>query len=117
MIYTYVETPIGSILVAGDENAIVEIYFAGAKPKPDWTHHPAALREATTQLRAYFAGERQTFDLPLAPRGTEFQQSVWSALQRIPYGETTTYSTIAERIGRPAAVRAVGAANGANPIP
>ena len=68
-------------------------------------------------MRAYFAGERQTFDLPLAPRGTEFQQSVWSALQQIPYGETTTYSTIAERIGRPAAVRAVGAANGANPIP
>jgi methylated-DNA-[protein]-cysteine S-methyltransferase len=117
LIYTYVDTPIGAILIAGDETAIVEIHFAGAKPKPDWTRHPAALREAATQLRAYFAGERQTFDLPLAPRGTEFQQSVWSALQKIPYGETTTYSTIAERIGRPAAVRAVGAANGANPIP
>ena len=76
-----------------------------------------AFVQAAKQLRAYFAGERQTFDLPLAPHGTEFQQSVWSELQRIPYGETTTYSKIAERIGRPAAVRAVGAANGANPIP
>jgi methylated-DNA-[protein]-cysteine S-methyltransferase len=117
LIYTYVDTPIGSILIVGDETAIVEIHFAGAEPESDWTRHPAALREAANQLRAYFAGERQTFDLPLAPRGTEFQQSVWSALQKIPYGETTTYSTIAERIGRPAAVRAVGAANGANPIP
>jgi methylated-DNA-[protein]-cysteine S-methyltransferase len=92
LIYTYVDTPIGAILIAGDETAIVEIHFAGAEPQPDWTRHPAALREAANQLRAYFAGERQTFDLPLAPRGTEFQQSVWAALQKIPYGETTTYS-------------------------
>ncbi|MEA2236394.1 MAG: methylated-DNA-[protein]-cysteine S-methyltransferase [Thermoanaerobaculia bacterium] len=115
--YTYADTPIGAILIAGDGNAIVETYFAGAKPKPDWIRDDEALREAADQLHAYFAGERCTFDLPLAPRGTDFQQSVWSALQQIPYGETTTYSTIAERIGRPAAVRAVGAANGANPIP
>jgi methylated-DNA-[protein]-cysteine S-methyltransferase len=115
--YTYVDTPIGAILIAGDENAIVKIHFAGAEPQPDWTHHPAALRDAASQLRAYFTGERQTFDLPLAPRGTEFQQSVWTALQQIPYGETTTYSAIAYKIGKPAAVRAVGAANGANPIP
>ncbi len=117
MIYTYVDTPIGSILVAGDGAAIVETCFAGAKPKPDWTRDDDAFRDASGQLTAYFAGELQAFDLPLAPRGTDFQQSVWSALLRIPYGETTTYSTIAERIGRPAAVRAVGAANGANPIP
>lgn len=115
--YTYAETPIGSILIAGDGKAIVETYFAGAKPKPDWIRDDDSLRDATDQLRAYFAGERQSFDLPLAPRGTEFQLSVWDALQRIPYGQTTTYSTIAERIGRPAAIRAVGAANGANPIP
>jgi methylated-DNA-[protein]-cysteine S-methyltransferase len=115
--YTFTETPIGAILIAGDGEAIVETYFAGAKPKPDWIRDDDALREAANQLQAYFAGERRDFDLPLAPRGTEFQQSVWSALQQIPYGETTTYSTIAERIGRPAAIRAVGAANGANPIP
>lgn len=117
LIYTYVDTPIGAILVAGDGNAIVETYFAGAQPKPAWTCDDEALREAADQLHAYFAGELQTFDLPLAPRGTDFQQTVWRALLAIPYGETTTYSAIAERIGRPAAVRAVGAANGANPIP
>lgn len=117
LIYTYVDTPIGSILIAGDGNAIIETYFAGAQPKPDWIRDDDGLREAADQLRAYFGGERQSFDLPLAPRGTEFQLSVWNALQRIPYGQTTTYSTIAERIGRPAAIRAVGAANGANPIP
>jgi methylated-DNA-[protein]-cysteine S-methyltransferase len=116
--YTFTETPIGAILIAGDGEAIVETYFAGAKPKPDWIRDDDdVLREAADQLQAYFAGDLREFDLPLAPRGTEFQQSVWSALQQIPYGETTTYSTIAERIGRPAAVRAVGAANGANPIP
>ncbi len=112
--YTYIDTPIGSILIAGDSSSIIETYFAGAKPKPDWIRDDEAFPEAATQLRAYFAGKLQAFDLPLAPGGTEFQQAVWSALQRIPYGETTTYSTIAERIGRPAAVRAVGAANGAN---
>ncbi len=117
LIYTYVETVIGAILVASDAKAIVETHFAGAGPKPDWIRDDHALREAADQLRAYFAGELQTFALPLAPQGTEFQQSVWRALQQIPYGETTTYSTIANRIGRPAAIRAVGAANGANPIP
>jgi methylated-DNA-[protein]-cysteine S-methyltransferase len=115
--YTYVDTPIGAILIAGDGNAIVETYFAGAKPKPDWIRDDEAFPEAAAQLRDYFAGNLQAFDLPLAPRGTEFQQSVWSALLEIPYGQTTTYSTIANKIGRPAAVRAVGAANGANPIP
>jgi len=115
--YSYVHTPIGAILIAGDETAIAEIHFAGAEPKPDWTRDDEALTEAANLLRAYFAGERQTFDLPLAPRGTEFQQSVWRALLAIPYGETTTYSAIAYKIGKPAAVRAVGAANGANPIP
>jgi methylated-DNA-[protein]-cysteine S-methyltransferase len=115
--YTFTETPIGAILIAGDGEAIIETYFAGAKPKPDWIRDDDVLREAAGQLQAYFAGELRDFDLPLAPRGTEFQQSVWSALREIPYGETTTYSTIANRIGRPAAIRAVGAANGANPIP
>lgn len=117
MKYTYVDTPIGAILIAGDDDAIVETYFAGAKPKAEWIRDNDALREAADQLRAYFAGELTAFDLRLSPQGTEFQQAVWSELQKIPYGETTTYSAIAERIGRPAAVRAVGAANGANPIP
>jgi methylated-DNA-[protein]-cysteine S-methyltransferase len=115
--YTFIETPIGAILVAGDDHAIVETYFAGAQPEPEWIHDDEAFPEAAAQLRDYFAGKLQAFDLPLAPRGTEFQQSVWNALLDIPYGQTTTYSAIAGKIGRPAAVRAVGAANGANPIP
>jgi len=115
--YTFVETPIGSILVAGDDDAIHEIHFAGRKPQDDWTRNDGALKYATAQLEAYFDGKRQTFDFPLAPRGTTFQLDVWGALQRIPFGETTTYASLAETIGRPRAVRAVGAANGANPIP
>ena len=117
MIFTYVDTSIGALLVAGDDNAVIEIHFAGATPEPEWIRDDAALDDATSQLRAYFAGDRCAFELLLAPRGTEFQQSVWRALRQIPYGETTTYAKIAEQIGRPSAVRAVGAANGANPIP
>lgn len=117
MIYTYAESPIGALLVAGDGNAIIETHFAGAEPTPEWVRDDEGLRDAVDQLRDYFAGERTAFELPLAPRGTEFQQSVWRALLAIPYGETTTYSAIACKIGKPSAVRAVGAANGANPIP
>ena len=78
--------------------------------------HPV-LREAERQLRAYFAGELRQFDLPLEPAGTPFQQRVWTELLRIPYGETRSYMEVARSIGAPAAVRAVGAANGANPLP
>lgn len=117
MNYSFVETPIGSILVAGDRDAVHEIHFDGAIPDAEWTRDDDALRYATVQLRSYFAGKRKDFDFDLAPRGTEFQLAVWNALRRIPYGETTTYAALAERIGRPSAVRAVGAANGANPIP
>ncbi|MDP9360919.1 MAG: methylated-DNA--[protein]-cysteine S-methyltransferase [Acidobacteriota bacterium] len=116
-IYTYVDTPIGAILVASDDNAVVEIHFAGAKPEPEWVRDDSAFAGAASQLRAYFDGELCAFELPLAPRGTAFQQSVWRALRAIPYGETTTYAAIAAGIGKPSAVRAVGAANGANPIP
>ncbi|HSY48152.1 MAG TPA: methylated-DNA--[protein]-cysteine S-methyltransferase [Thermoanaerobaculia bacterium] len=115
--FTYVDTPIGALLVAGDTDGIVEIHFAGAKPRSDWVRDDDSLADAASQLRAYFDGELRAFDLPLKTDGTEFQQRVWSALRKIPYGETTTYTAIAERIGRPSAVRAVGAANGANPIP
>lgn len=75
------------------------------------------LIEAADQLRAYFAGELRDFDLPLAPRGTEFQREVWAAVSAIPYGETATYSEIAAAVGRPSARRAIGAANGRNPLP
>jgi len=73
--------------------------------------------DVVDQLREYFAGKRTTFDLALIPQGTEFQVKVWNELRRIPYGETISYKQLAERIGKPKAVRAVGAANGANPIP
>jgi len=115
--YTMVETPIGEILVAGDDDAVHVIHFAPATPHDDWTRNDASLKYASVQLRSYFAGKRREFDFPLSPRGTEFQLAVWNALREIPYGETTTYGTLAKTIGRPDAVRAVGAANGANPIP
>jgi methylated-DNA-[protein]-cysteine S-methyltransferase len=82
----------------------------------DARHDPPAFAEAEAQLRSYFAGERTTFDLPLAPRGTPFQLRVWEALREIPYGETATYGELAAAVGKPSAVRAVGAANGSNPI-
>ena len=86
-------------------------------PEADWIYNEKPFVAARQQLTEYFAGERRAFDLPLKLSGTEFQMSVLHALQQIPYGETTSYAEIAERIGRPKAVRAVGAANGRNPIP
>lgn len=117
LIYTYFDSPIGALLVAGDGTSIIQTHFAGAEPKPEWVRDDEAFRDAIIQLREYFEGKRTAFELRLLPRGTEFQQSVWRALLAIPYGETTTYSAIAYQIGKPAAVRAVGGANGANPIP
>jgi methylated-DNA-[protein]-cysteine S-methyltransferase len=81
------------------------------------SHHSSLMRETVRQLRLYFVGDLQTFDLPLDLIGTEFQKRVWNALVTIPYGETRSYTEIAARIGAPRAVRAVGAANGRNPIP
>jgi methylated-DNA-[protein]-cysteine S-methyltransferase len=115
IVYGLVPAPFGEILVAKEGNAVVEIRFRAGVI--DGRRDDRAVADVAAQLQQYFRGERRAFDLPLAPRGTEFQQLVWSALQRIPYGETRSYSDIAREIGRPAAVRAVGAANGANPIP
>ncbi len=121
MYYCYLDTPIGELLLAGEEDALVMIGFPKGsmrrEPEPDWIYNEKPLAEASRQLREYFAGERRAFDLPLRLAGTEFQVSVLEALQEIPYGETTSYGEIARRIGRPKAVRAVGAANGRNPIP
>ncbi len=104
-------------LVASDSglSVIDLIYLSSARAASPGTH-PIAI-EAARQLRAYFAGELREFDLPLDLHGTDFQLRVWRELQRIPYGETRSYSQIAAAIGAPQAVRAVGAANGANPIP
>ena len=121
MYYCYLETPIGELLLAGDEDALSLVSFPQGSmrrdPDDDWIYNEKPFTAARQQLSEYFAGERKDFDLPLRLNGTEFQLSVLEALQRIPYGETMSYANIAERIGRPKAVRAVGAANGRNPVP
>ena len=87
------------------------------KPKPDWDYHAAAFKQTRHQIDDYFAGQLKRFDLALAPSGTEFQMQVLGALQKIPFGQMRSYKDIAEAIGRPNSMRAVGAANGRNPIP
>lgn len=121
MYYCYVDAPIGELLLAGDDEGLAVIGFPKGSmrrnPEPDWIFNEKKLATARRQLREYFAGKRREFDLPLHLSGTEFQVSVLKALQEIPYGETVSYGEIARRIGRPKAVRAVGAANGRNPLP
>ena len=121
MYYCYMYTPIGELLLAGDEQALSMIGFPEGRmrrdPEPDWIFNERPFAKAIKQLDEYFAGKRHEFDLPLRLDGTEFQLAVLEELKRIPYGETTSYGEIAARIGRPKAVRAVGAANGRNPIP
>jgi methylated-DNA-[protein]-cysteine S-methyltransferase len=114
-LYDTIDTPIGELLLAGDGHALTAVHMDGT-PGPGWQQDPGALREPSEQLRAYFAGELREFDLPLAPHGTPFQQEVWSALREIPYGSTISYGELAAAVGRPDAPRAVGAANGRNPI-
>jgi methylated-DNA-[protein]-cysteine S-methyltransferase len=122
MNYCVMETSIGPLLVAGDREAVRYIKFprngTARKPEPEWQESSGgAVREAVKQLREYFAGRRTEFDLSVAPEGTAFQRSVWRQLQEIPYGETISYGELARRVGNPNASRAVGAANGKNPIP
>jgi len=122
MNYSYLESPIGTLLIAGDADAIHEINFpkngCARRPEADWTESSRGpVSDALRQLREYFAGKRTEFDLPLSPKGTEFQRGVWRRLQEIPYGETISYGELAKRVGNPKASRAVGAANGQNPIP
>jgi methylated-DNA-[protein]-cysteine S-methyltransferase len=115
------DSPLGPLLLACDDAGLREIRFPAVKqatkPDDDWKKGGAELKEVTRQLRAYFSGELESFELPLAPEGTAFQQKVWSELCTIPYGETTSYGELARRIGNPNACRAVGLANGSNPIP
>ncbi len=121
MYYCYFDTPIGELLLAGEANALSMIGFPKGvmrrDPEPDWIYNEEPFADVREQLAEYFSGERKDFDLPLTIAGTEFQLSVLEALQKIPYGETRSYGAIAKQIGRPRAVRAVGAANGRNPIP
>jgi methylated-DNA-[protein]-cysteine S-methyltransferase len=116
-IFTILDTPVGPLTIAkNDDGAIAEIRFRG-DADDSWERDDSAFADAATQLREYFRGERRDFDLPLAPSGTPFQLSVWNVLRSIPYGATRSYLDVANAIGKPAACRAVGAANGANPLP
>ena len=122
MNYSYLESPIGPLLIAGDIDAIHQINFPkdgkARLPQGDWKESARGpVHDALRQLREYFIAKRTQFDLPLAPAGTEFQRGVWRRLQEIPYGETISYGELAKRVGNPKASRAVGAANGQNPIP
>lgn len=120
LLYTTVDSPIGELLLLGDGGALRGLYMQeGRKPGTvprGWARDPEAFVEVRTQLGEYFAGERRSFDLPLEPAGSPFQLQVWRALREIGYGETLSYGELARRIGRPNAPRAVGAANGANPL-
>lgn len=120
---TYLATmasPLGELTLLSDGGALTGLYMPSSKGgrRDDPTHlrDTAPLRPVIEQLAEYFAGDRRDFDLALAPSGTPFQRRVWSALEEIPYGQTRSYRDIAERIGSPKAVRAVGLANGRNPI-
>jgi methylated-DNA-[protein]-cysteine S-methyltransferase len=127
--YRFLETPVGGLLLARDEAGLRLIHFVApaasspghrpraTQPAADWQQRDEDFHDLVGQLREYFAGERRQFDLPLAPCGTPFQQRVWRALLDIPYGETVSYGELAARIGQHSAARAVGLANGSNPLP
>lgn len=121
MKYCYLDSPIGQLLLAGDATGLSLVGFPKGtmrhEPAPGWEYDASPFADACQQLGEYFAGERRSFDIRLRLTGTDFQLRVLEELQRIPYGETVSYSDIARRIGRPRAMRAVGAANGRNPIP
>lgn len=120
--YRHVQSPVGPLLLAASDAGLRTIEFDASQHPvqrgDDWQPGDHPLLAATaTQLREYFDGTRRAFDLPLAPEGTDFQQRVWQTLATIPYGQTISYAELASRVGKPSASRAVGAANGRNPLP
>ncbi|MGL5598415.1 MAG: methylated-DNA--[protein]-cysteine S-methyltransferase [Aeromonas sp.] len=120
MQYSFCDSAYGPLLIAIDQDGLRHVEFCQGErpviPQAQWQQDDKALAPYTSQFIAYFAGQLQQFDLPMAARGTPFQQAVWGALCDIPYGETVSYLDIAQAIGNPKAVRAVGAANGRNPL-
>jgi methylated-DNA-[protein]-cysteine S-methyltransferase len=120
MLYDVVDSPIRDLLLIGDGASLHGVWMLDEPfhERAGWTRDPEALAPVAEQLAQYFDGERTTFDIPIAfDGGTPFQQAVWRALTEIPYGETISYGELARRIGRPDRARAVGSANGRNPIP
>lgn len=120
MVYTKLQSPVGPLLLAASEKGLCRLSFMTGRrpvaPEPAWKEGNAPFAEAILQLKSYFAGELREFDLPLDLEGTPFQLRVWRSLCQIPYGETISYGQLARRIGHPDAARAVGLANGTNPI-
>ena len=116
-----IDSPVGPLMLAAGDDGLRHIEFRENRHpanRSDWHGGDSpVLQDAEAQLREYFAGERRAFDLPLAPRGTPFQLQVWQALAGIPYGSTVSYAQLAQAVGNPEAMRAVGAANGRNPLP
>jgi len=116
----WMESPVGRLRLVAEDGAVIGLFMEEQGYVPTFAagdgQGDPVLDEASGQLTAWFAGERDRFDLPLRPRGTPFQLAVWEALREIPFGETRSYGQIASRLGQPRAVRAVGAANGRNPI-
>jgi methylated-DNA-[protein]-cysteine S-methyltransferase len=114
-------TPVGPLLLAGNPSALTNVYFQSGprpmRPRSDWVRSARPFAEVVTQLDEYFAGRRREFDLPLAPAGTAFQLAVWRALRSIAYGQTTSYGQLARELGNAGGARAVGLANGSNPVP
>lgn len=119
--YCYSTSPIGKLLLTCENGCLTALHFANTATTLDvpdhWRQDDAPFTEALKQLDEYFTGRRQTFTLAIRPQGTAFQQSVWRQLQQVPYGQTTSYGEIARQIGNPKACRAVGLANGKNPLP
>jgi methylated-DNA-[protein]-cysteine S-methyltransferase len=119
--YTYLDSSIGELLLTGDGTALTGVWFPDDRqttaPQPTWRRDAGVFTEVSRQLDAYFGGELTEFKLNLDPHGTPFQRRVWDALRTIPYGVTTSYGKLAAALGDPRATRAVGLANGRNPIP
>jgi len=119
--YDRFDSPIGPLTVAADEQGLRHVLLAenhhDARGREHWVRDAGYVAEARHQLLDYLAGDRDRFDLRLAPVGTEFQRHVWLTLAQIPFGQTWSYAQLAQRVGRPSATRAVGAANGRNPLP
>jgi len=115
------KSPIGPLLLVGNDDGLRLVHFATGRrlkfPRREWVEDLAPFKEVIRQLQAYFEGKLKNFDLPLVLKGTAFQLLVWGNLRKIPYGETVSYGQLARRIGSPEAARAVGLANGSNPIP
>jgi methylated-DNA-[protein]-cysteine S-methyltransferase len=116
--YATMPSPVGELLLTASDDGLTGVYLPGEglRPDPSWKLTPARFTDCAQQLGEYFAGDRHEFSLPLAPPGTPFQREVWNELIDITYGTTISYTELARRVGRPRSQRAVGAANGRNPV-